>query len=141
MKGKPKAVVFYLGIVIFAVGMLLQFLFPEAEGAMQSLPLVLTGFGAGIIGVGVANILRKRNIDSHPEKARQYEIAEKDERNVRLREKAGYATWYVTLFVLAILSMVLVVLNQYLACFLALGALLIHVIGWFVFMYIYSKRF
>ena len=129
-----------MGIIIFAAGLLLKFIFPEESGAMQSLPFVLSGFGAGIIGVGVAGIFRKRAIENDPEKARQYEIAEKDERNIRIREKAGYATWYTTLFLLAIISLTLVVLNYTAAGFVALGALLIHGISFFVYTYLYSKK-
>ncbi|MDD4624674.1 MAG: hypothetical protein PHX40_04825, partial [Bacilli bacterium] len=42
----------------------------ESEGAMQSAPFVLTGFGAGIIGVGAAGIFRKKVFDKNPEKAK-----------------------------------------------------------------------
>src|SRR5690554_7384137 len=87
MKKQPKTYMFYIGIIIFVIGLLLKFLIPESEGAMQSAPFVLTGFGAGIIGVGAAGIFRKKVFDKNPEKAKKYEIAEKDERNIRLRDR------------------------------------------------------
>lgn len=93
MKNQPRRYLLYIGIAIFAVGILLKHLFPAQEGAMQSLPFVLSGLGVGIISAGVANMLRKRKIEQNPEKAREYEIAEKDERNILLRGKAGYITW------------------------------------------------
>lgn len=140
MKKQPKIYVFYLGIAIFAGGMLLKFLFPAAKGAMLSLPFVLTGFGSGIIGVGVVNILRKRRIENNPAKAREYEIAEKDERNIRLREKAGYAAWHITIVVLAILPLAFLVMDNFVACWFALGALFIHIASLFTFIFIYNKK-
>lgn len=140
MKKQPKSYILYMGIVIFAIGLLLRFLIPESDGAWQALPFVLTGFGAGIIGAGVVNIFRKRMIDNNPEKAKQYEIAEKDERNIRLREKAGYATWYTSLFILAALSLTFVILDYKVACFLSLGALFVHIISLFIYIYIYNKK-
>jgi len=140
MNKKPKSYIFYMGIGIFAVGLLLKLVFADAEGALLTIPFVLTGFGAGIIGVGVVNLYRLKLLKNNPEKAKQYEVAEKDERNIRLREKSGYATWYVTMFILAILSMTLLVLNDNLACWLTLGALTIHIASFFVYIAIYNKK-
>lgn len=140
MKKQPKSYIFYMGIIIFVVGLLLKFLIPASDGALQALPFVLTGFGAGIIGVGVVNIFRKRMIDNNPQKAKQYEINEKDERNIRIREKAGYATWYTTLFMLSAISLTFVVLDYKVAGFISLGALFIHIISLFVYIHIYNKK-
>lgn len=140
MNKQPKSYVLYMGIIIFVVGLLLKFLIPASDTALQALPFVLTGFGAGIIGVGVVNIFRIRMIDSNPKKAKQYEINEKDERNIRIREKAGYVTWYTSLFVLSTISLTFVVLNYIVASFISLGALFIHIISLFVYIYIYNKK-
>ena len=140
MKNQPKTYIFNIGIIIFVVGLLLKFLIPESKGVLKALPFVLTGFGAGIIGVGVVNIIRKRLIDNNPQKAKLYEINEKDERNIRLREKAGYTTWYTTHFVLAANSLAFVVLNYKFAAFYSLGALFIHIIRLFVYIHIYNKK-
>ncbi len=135
-----KSYVFYVGVAAFAIGLLLKSFFPEANGAMQSLSFVLIGFGSGIIGVGIASLWRQRTLKDHPEKVKQMEIDEKDERNVRLREKAGYATWYVTMFVLAALSMAFVVMDLAIACWLTLGALFVHIISFFVCIGRYNKK-
>ena len=140
MKKQPKSYYIYIGIIIFAVGLLLKFTIPASDGALQTLPFVLTGFGAGIIGVGVLNISRKKMIDNDPQKAKQYEINEKDERNIQIREKAGYATWYTTLFMLSAISLTFVVLDLKIAGFIMLGALFIHIISLFSYIYIYNRK-
>jgi len=140
MKKDPKSYVFYLGFALFAVGLILAFLFPDADDIMQALPFVLVGCGSGIISVGIVNIMRKKKIDKDPKKAWEYEIAEKDERNIRIREKAGYAAWYTTLYVLAMLALVFVVLKNYLAFGLVGGAFFIHMISLFVYVKIYNKK-
>lgn len=137
MKKQHKSYIFYMGILIFVIGLLLKFLIPETNGSWQS---VITGFGAGIVGVGIAGIFRQKMIEKDPKKAKQYEIAEKDERNIRLREKAGYATWYITLFMLGILSLVFVMLDYKLQSFLTIGVLFIHIISLFVYIIIYNKK-
>jgi uncharacterized membrane protein len=140
MKKQPKSYIFYLGIALFALGLLLTALLAEREGALAVLPHVLVGFGAGITGVGVVNLFRLKLIMKDPEKARQLEIEEKDERNIRLREKAGYATWYLTLFTLAALSLTLLILDYKTACLLAFGVLLTHAAALFIWIYVYNER-
>ena len=140
MKKQPKSYIFYMGIIIFVVGLLLKNLIPASDGALHTLPFVLTGFGSGIVGVGVVSILRKRTIENDPQKAKQYEINENDERNIQIREKAGYATWYTTLFMLAAISMTFVVLDYKVAGFISLGALFIHIISLYVYINIYNKK-
>lgn len=140
MKEQAKSYIFYMGILVFAVGLLLKHLFPASDGALQALPYALTGFGAGIIGVGVVFIFRNRMIGNDPQKAKQYEINENDERNIRIREKAGYATWYTTLFLLSAITLTFVVLDYKVASFISLGALLIHSISLYVSIYIYNKK-
>lgn len=140
MKEQSKSYIFYMGIIVFVAGLLLKILIPASDGALHTLPFVLSGFGSGIIGVGVANILRKRTIDNNPQKAKQYEINEKDERNIRIREKAGCATWYTTLLMLSVISLTLVVLDYKVAGFISIGALFIHIISLYVYINIYNKK-
>lgn len=140
MKKSTGSWVFFAGIALFIIGVLMGILIPDAQGIMKTMPFVFIGFGAGIIAVGVVNIFNDRMRKKDTGKYREYEIAEKDERNIRLREKAGYATWFVTLFVLAALVLTLVILQQYLACYLAIGALFIHVISQLVAINAYNKR-
>lgn len=141
MKKSPKSYVFYLGILVFAVGILLGFILHDADGGvLERLPFVLTGFGAGIIGVGVAGMIQKKRTEKDPQKAKQYEINEKDERNIRIREKACCAAWYITLFVLAAVSMTLFIMDYTVPFAMVLAAFFIHILGMFVFIYVYNKN-
>ena len=141
MKNKLKSYTFNIGYISFAIGILLRHIFPEAEGILESLPHILSGFGAGIIGVGVVLIFRKRAIERNPEKAREYEIDEKDERNIQINEKASYATWHVTLFALAILSLAFLIMDNMIACLLSLGVLLVHKVSYLICVGVLKKKF
>lgn len=140
MKKQSKPWILPLGIILFALGIACKFIIPESAESLQALTVALTGFGAGIVGVGVAGGFAKKIIDRNPEKAREYEIAEKDERNIRVREKAGYSTWYISLFVQAIAALALLVLDYTIPCLLVMLALLVHVVSLFVNIYIHNKK-
>ena len=102
---------------------------------------MLLGFGISLSLVGmiffvVTIWMKKKN----PQKAKQIEIEGKDERNVKLLEKSGYATWYVTMLTLVVLNVILAGLGIMTAYWLALGVLTIHVSAFFICGYIYNKK-
>ena len=140
MKNKLKSNIFNIGLLFFAIGIALRFIFHEANGVLESSPHILSGFGAGIMGVGVVLFFKKRAIESNPEKAKEYEINEKDERNIQINEKASHATWYVTLFALAILSLAFLIMDNIIGCLLALGVLLVHKISLLICVSILKKK-
>ena len=140
MKKQIKPYIFYMGLVTVVIGIVLAIFFTEVDGAMKSLPFVLIGVGSGITGVGMLSFFRARLEKKNPDILKQLDIEEKDERNIRLREKAGYATWFVTQFVLVALLLTLVILDYGVARWLTLSALFIHNISLFIFMGINNNK-
>ena len=140
MNKKIKSYVFYIGVIIFVCGLLLKFIIPVSNETIRGLPFVLSGFGTGIIFVGIVGMYREKLLKNDPTKAKQFEIDENDERNISLREKAGYATWYISLLSLAGIILVFITLDNKLACGLTFGVLLIHIFGFQIMMHIYKKK-
>ena len=62
---------------------------PDPQGIMRALPFLLVGFGCGIFGHGLGELLAKKAAASDPEMARQVEIAQTDERNVMIGIRNG----------------------------------------------------
>ena len=95
------------------------------------------GFGSAIVGVAAVNLmLEKRN----PDRQKQQEIYEKDERFVKIREKSAQSTWYVTLFSLLALEFAFLFLDYMIPCYIVIGVMAIHVFSYFVFIHRNSKR-
>jgi uncharacterized membrane protein len=130
----------FIGLILLVVGLLLKFFIPTAEGMIFGLTFILIGLGAGLIGAVVAKILMERMLYKDPVLAKQYEINEKDERNIRLREKAGYASWYSTMLMLAVITLIFLLLDYMVATFVLIGVLLIHLLSFFVYVNIYDKK-
>ena len=62
---------------------------------------ILFGTGGAVMGLGVAGVAMDvvwRRMSE--EERREVERGEKDERNVAIREKAAYSSWYWTLYLL-----------------------------------------
>lgn len=77
-----------LGFVLIGVGICLIKTVPDPQGIMRALPFLLVGFGCGIFGHGLGELLAKKAAASDLEMARQVEIAQTDERNVMIGNMA-----------------------------------------------------
>ena len=77
-----------LGFVLIGGGIYLIKTVPDPQGIMRALPFLLVGFGCGIFGHGLGELLAKKAAESDPEMARQLEIAQTDERSVMIGNMA-----------------------------------------------------
>ena len=77
-----------LGFVLIGGGIYLIKAVPDPQGIMRALPFLLVGFGCGIFGHGLGELLAKKAAESDPEMARQIEIVQTDERNVMIGNMA-----------------------------------------------------
>ena len=77
-----------LGLALTGAGIYLIKTVPDPQGIMQVMPFLLVGFGCGIFGHGLGELLAKKAAASDLEMARQVEIAQTDERNVMIGNMA-----------------------------------------------------
>ena len=77
-----------LGFALIAAGIYLIRTVPDPQGILRALPFLLVGFGCGIFGHGLGDLLAKKAVQSDPAMARQLEIAQTDERNVMIGSMA-----------------------------------------------------
>ncbi|HIX10157.1 MAG TPA: hypothetical protein H9739_01070 [Candidatus Agathobaculum pullistercoris] len=77
-----------LGFVLIGAGIYMIRTVPDPQGIMRALPFLLVGFGCGIFGHGLGDLLAKKAVQSDPAMARQLEIAQTDERNVMIGSMA-----------------------------------------------------
>ncbi|MBS6639696.1 MAG: hypothetical protein KH295_01420 [Clostridiaceae bacterium] len=77
-----------LGFVMIGAGIYMIRTVPDPQGIMRALSFLLVGFGSGIFGHGLGDLLAKKAVQSDPAMARQLEIAQTDERNVMIGSMA-----------------------------------------------------
>ena len=77
-----------LGFALIAAGIYLIRTVPDPQGILRALPFLLVGFGCGIFGHGLGELLAKKAAESDPETARRMEIDQTDERNVMIGSMA-----------------------------------------------------
>ena len=99
MKERLKKILPILGIICGACLVLAAVVL--GEQIPQGMSGILFGTGGALMGLGVAGIAMDvvwRRMSE--EERREAERGERDERNVAIREKAAYASWYWTLYLL-----------------------------------------
>ncbi len=100
-------VLMILGLLIFAAGLILLWLLPEASGVFsvlpestfKALPFICMSVGIGIFCGNLGAALARRN----PQALRQSEIEQKDERNQALANKAKAKAFSMMLYTMAAL--------------------------------------
>lgn len=99
MKGRLKKVLPILGVVCGAC--LVAAAIVLGEQVPEKMSGVLFGVGGMLMGLGVSGIamdlIWRRMSETE---RREAERGERDERNVAIREKAAYSSWYWTLYLL-----------------------------------------
>lgn len=116
-----------VGAVLFLAGLLLQ----ESQYGGY-----ISGFGGGLMGVGIARLLRVRRLSRDPEKAADYEASLRDERTAYVANKARSMAFFISIYVqlaaglLAILVFDRPLVGQVLCGLTCLQSLLYTVFYW-----------
>lgn len=84
---KKKKIV-YIGSIIFGIALIAIGGFFLTEENVKKESGILIGIGAGVFGAAVANLWMLHFYETHPQKKKQVEIDETDERNQLIRDKA-----------------------------------------------------
>jgi len=126
------------GAFVFAVSSAIRQFFPQAFDA--DLTHFVAGMGAGLMLLGVIFAIIFRNSDNSPEAIKRKKIEENDERNIRIKEKAGYASWHTTLILLIIMALVFVFTDNPLGYWMSLGAAVLHKLILLGFTAMYNKK-
>ena len=93
-------------VMLAAAWVLILATFLLGERIKEQLSLLLFTLGGVLLGFGAVGIALSR-IRMSPERQKEYERSEHDERNVAIREKAAMSSWYWTLYMLWAVFMVI----------------------------------
>jgi len=134
-KTYPYVIALVLGLIMVA----LSFLFFNEE--QKVLSGILVGVGAGLFGMGTANLIMKRYEKKNPSVARQSQIELSDERNVMIRAKARAASANIVQWFIIALAYVMIIIDAPLwATLCAVGVYMLYHILSFVYMSRYQKQ-
>ena len=137
MKYVLRKYTLYAGFVIFAVSTAVRQLAPQVLDANITHFAAGIGFGLMVLGAIFAIIFRG---GGNPEAAKRKAIEENDERNIRIKEKSGYASWHITAVLLVVMALVFVFTNNPLGYWLSAGAIVLHKLFLLGFTAVYSKK-
>lgn len=114
-----------LGGISIILGIFLALRLPEDAHNYMRFAGMLTGFGSGILGVGLVFTLRRRF--SSPEKLKEREIEQKDERNIQIT-RAAYTMSACGAFILfVLLTFIFTLMGEYTASLIAIIAMYIDI--------------
>lgn len=131
MKNKKIAIYIVfsaMGAALCAAGLLIK-LAPDAQGILLTLPNVCVGVGAGVFGGSLSTAITNYRIRKNPQKAKQIEIEEKDERNRAVSCRAKAKAYDVMRFVLGAVVLTFALMEVEMYVVLTLVAVYLLLVG------------
>lgn len=139
MKEKWKNILYF---VLLALSICLM-IAAAVLGERVPAPLGAGIFAAAgvLLGIGaVALVLTLAQRRMTPEERRQAELGENDERNVAIREKAAYSSWYWTLYMLWAVFFAVIVFVQGPWSLLVSAAIVLHCVFYMINIGRWAKK-
>lgn len=127
-----------IGMISLAYGVIGIQTAPEDAHDYSMLLGMFSGFGAGLIAVAIFFLIRSKVVS--PEKLKQKEIEQNDERSIAVKRAAFSVSWLVALLLFAVLAFVFVGMGMRLASYLCIGALYIQFISFLIAHRICEKK-
>ncbi len=121
------------GIVLLATGIVLLKVVDEPQGIMQALPYIGIGFGCGLFGGGIGDLVGHIMLEKNPEVKKVQEIEEKDERNQMIGYRARAKAYDIMVYVFGILLVVFATIGVEVAPVLMLICAYLFVIGYGIY--------
>lgn len=130
--------VMILGAASFLFG-LLTFLIVQPEGhTTNTLMGMFTGFGAGIMGVAIWQMIRAKVVSK--EKLEQEEIEKWDERNIAITRASATAAYYAAILLMAVLILLFMGLGYRGPSYICLGGMYVLVGVFFIARKMLEKK-
>lgn len=107
MKNKKNLICLLGGLVLWLSGFWLVRRSGISWETLRALPYLMIGIGCGLFGYGVGEMVNRRVLDSNPTLAKEQEIAQKDERNVALANRAKAKAYDLMTYMMAALLLTL----------------------------------
>ncbi len=125
---------FAIGYIVLGLAMIIAFNIINTENDF------LSSFGFALIVVGVVRIRNYRIITKNEEKITKYQIAETDERNIAIANKAKSVSFIIYVVLASVAVIVLGILNKtQLAVILSATICVLVIIYWISYWIIYKK--
>ena len=121
------------GILLMAAGLLLLRTFPEAEGAARVAPYLMVGFGSGMFGHGMGDVISRRALKGAPDVQKALEIERTDERNVMIDNAAKGKAFDLMTYLYGALTFSFAIMDIGIAPVLLLVAAYLFVHGYAVY--------
>lgn len=127
-----------LGAASFLFGLLSFLIIQPETSSMNTLMGMFTGFGAGIMGVAIWQLIRAKLVSK--EKLEQEEIEKWDERNIAIIRASATAAYYAGILMMAVLIFLFMGLGYRVPSYICLGGLYVLVGVFFIARKVMEKK-
>ena len=135
-KKRTQIIFLIIGAVFLVAGGLIM-----KNPSIKQISGACIGIGAGLWGIGIANLLMSRYYQKHPQAKKQEQIQQNDERNIQIRDKAKAKSADILQWVIMAGALVSIVVNAPLWVTLAIVAVFLSkTVLELYFMHIFQQQ-
>lgn len=131
-------VVTILGILSLVFGIYFSKTLDDSQHNLQMLAGMFSGAGSALLVLVIIGLIMDKV--TSPEKKRQKEIEENDERNQQLMQKSLSLTASASVIIMAVMSSIFVWMGYKEAAFITIGAIYLETVIFFIIYKIQSKK-
>ncbi len=127
-----------IGVISLCYGVIGIQSAPEDAHDYATLLGMFAGFGSGLIAVAIFLFIRSKVVS--PEKLKQKEIEENDERNIAVKRAAMAVSWMVSVGLFTVLAFALMAMGLRVPSYLCIGALYVQFFSFLIAHRVYDKK-
>ena len=128
-KNSWNVITLIIGVILLASGLYLVKAYPVAQGILRALPYVCIGLSCGLLGQGFSGIVERAVNKKNPEIAKQQEIAQRDERNVEIANRAKAKAYEAMIYVFGAVMVAFALMGMDFVSVLLLVVAYLYVVG------------
>ncbi|MCH1939445.1 hypothetical protein [Holdemania massiliensis] len=129
MKTRNAVLLTGVGILLLPAGFVFLKSFPQYAESLPALPYICLGLGAGLFGHGLGELISHQVLKNAPERQKQIEIDQRDERNIQITNRAKGKAYDAMIYIFGTLMIIYALMNADLFVILSFIIAYLFVVG------------
>jgi uncharacterized membrane protein len=122
-----------IGLILLSAGLYILKTIDAPQGILRALSYVCIGFGCGMFGHGLGDVISRRSLKNSPDIAKQMDIERNDERNIAIGNRAKAKSYDLMVSVYGALLVAFGLMGVEMAVILLLVAAYLSVCGYSIY--------
>lgn len=127
--------------IIYCVTLMIAGIILVFASRLRGNDSMMMGMGVGLAAVSLLKAVQFFRLSRRPEKMKEYELMQNEERLIFIVTRSGYATFLITTIVEYLIIVAMMIVGQETVAFILCCAVALQVLCYLVMYFIYNKKY